>query len=153
MPAVAHRIPESRMRHAVRALPFPVGRRPQTAVLIPPRSHELEVLAIGYFVPVDDEPRNAHFVSLVFVIPAELWILARKSESDASVRDFYHFRLWLATLENPRLRLPDLLIGRHLVQHVRQRLSMHEPVFDRRIQQCFAGPFQCAVKRLTNTRR
>ena len=77
-------------------------------------------------------------VSFVFVVPAEVRrIVARDSQRGAARRGFRP----LPAAAGPRMRQPALaasptfLIERQLMQHVRQRLGMHQPMFDRDVQQ------------------
>ena len=71
------------MGNIVRRLSIPNPRRPQASVLIPTRSQEFQKLAVGDLVPIDSERRNAHRVGFVFVVPAEVGGVARKSQRDA----------------------------------------------------------------------
>ena len=73
---------------------------------------------------------------VVFVIPAkQVGMTARQSESRRSRRNLDH--AWLNRRHDQvrHMRFGDFVIEWQLVQHVGQRLRVHQAMFDRNIQQ------------------
>src|SRR5678816_1449499 len=104
MPLIAGPFPKCRMRNITRGFPVPVGRDPQTPVLISSCLHEPEVLTVGHLIPIDGEPGDSHDVIVVLVIPTELFAMSRETQRDAPFWNLDGLRLWLASLGDLRLR-------------------------------------------------
>ncbi len=107
-----------------------------------------EEVAVGDHVSIDGKLRHFYDVLFVLIVPAEsVLIVAGKTQDRSTCRNFHHARSDWTFRQFRRMRLGDFILVRQLVQHVGQGFRVHQPVFDRHIQQHVRGNFIVRVRR------
>ena len=134
-PPVASLRPEHGMRDRLRVLPIPILIAPESARFIAASRHEIQKLPVGHFILINLKPRHLHSVSLVLVVPAESFVPAQKAQGYCASRNLDHPRHDSRGCELRQLFLRTLPVERQLMQHVGQRLDMHQAMLNRDIQQ------------------
>src|SRR6266446_205114 len=149
VPEVAFAPPEHGMLNTFLCLPVPGLFTPKGTVLVAPRLHEPQKIVIRYVVIVDSELVDRDFVRPKFVVPPELIAMnAFQSQDRRTRRNINQMRLNAMRLYRGNLGYANLSVTWQPVQHVRQRLRMHQPVFDGHFQHSdqlrvpFLGPLQ-----------
>src|ERR1700682_5735103 len=131
-PKVALASPEHRMFDAFLGLPGPGFVTPKRTVLVTPRLHQPQKFVVREVVVVDGKLVPLDFMRAIFVVPAEfISVGALQSQRYGSSRDFHQMRLYPERLPCRSLGTANLPGARQPVQHVRARLRVHQPVFNR----------------------
>src|ERR1019366_455965 len=89
-PAIARLLPEHRMRDPVGGSPVPILVAPETAGLISASGHELEIVPVGHFVPINSKCGDVHRVGFVLIVPTEVVGATAEAECRHTRRDLNH---------------------------------------------------------------
>src|SRR5260370_366018 len=153
-PQVALAPPEHRMLDAFLGLPGPGFLTPKRAVLVAPRLYKPQKIVVRYVVVVDGELAHLDFMRAKFVVPTEfISVTPLQSQHTLPARHLHQMRLHPERFPRRSLGTASLPGARQSVQHVRERLRMHQPVLDRhfhhrdQLQMPFPGPFHAMPAR------
>ena len=130
-------------------LPLPVGFGPQRPILISARPHELQVLTVGHHVFVDGERGHVDGVCVSNSLSQPKLPEARTGRALPVRRGCRSFWRWPPTARASGLdvlRRRNLAVDRQLMEHVRKRFRVHEPVLNGHVQTTSAkssGPSWC----------
>src|ERR1700685_2716880 len=131
-PQISFAPPERRMLDSGLVLPLPSSLVPQRAILVSAGSHELQEVAIHHVISVDRKSRNEGFQPVKFVVPTKLRVVsALQPKRRRSRGNIDQVRFRARRFPHRFLRRSNFPICRLLMQHVRQRLRMHQPMLDR----------------------
>ena len=115
----------------LRLNPFPAGIRPEVAVRIAAFTHEAKVVPVRDVVDIHCEGWDIDAMLLKFIVPTKWPALAsRKAKRGCPCRDFHAAGTNARGRRRRGIRLADSSVQRQLVQHVGQRLGVHQAVLD-----------------------
>ncbi|CAM2143960.1 hypothetical protein PT2222_150196 [Paraburkholderia tropica] len=136
-PALRTAMPEHRMLDAFGLAPGPVGLGPEVAAAISAIVHEIEKRVVRDHIAVDLERGHIHLLLAEFVVPAEQAAFERHAQFGAAGRHAHHLRRHRVKVIRERTRGARrlLLLERQLMEHVGERLHMHQTMLDRDVQQ------------------
>src|SRR5579884_2312032 len=135
VPGTSARDPENRMPDSLTLDPLPVRLGPEVPVFIASRLQKLQKVAIRHLVLIDGKRRHLHSMALKFIVPAENFRVSWKPQRCSSGRNFNHPSVGARRRSSHAGGRPaDFAVERKLVQHVCERLGVHQAVLDRHIQ-------------------
>src|SRR5690242_549255 len=134
-PEIAFGAPEHGMRNIVFGAPGPTFGSPERAVLVAAGLYETQEIVVGDVVAIHGELGNSHLVSGELVVPAK-FLIARVVNARRGVpcRNFNEAGLHARSFPRDFLRVTNLFAGGQAVQHVGERLRVHQTMFDRDVE-------------------
>src|SRR2546425_5304532 len=150
-PKISVPFPERWVPDSFFFLPLPRFLRPQRAVIVAPSLDESQELAVGHVAGVDLKGAHVHFMRGELIVPTELVVVrALQPEGRPARGDFNHPATAASRLLRNAGRPFRVSLCREPVQHIGQRLDVHQPVFDggfehgEELRMPFGGPAQGA---------
>src|SRR5436305_5516712 len=128
--------PEHRMRNRVLGLPLPILIAPESSGLIPPAIDEIEILPVRHLVLIDCKRGYVHTVRLELVVPTECLAAASKAKGRLSCGNLDHRMSDRGSYQRGWIFLRNFPAERQLMQHVCQRLDMHQAMLNGHVEQC-----------------
>ncbi len=139
------RHPEVRMLQPLPMSPFPVLGFPEAGVLVSTGAHEFQKFIIGHRECVHRKSRHVDFLRAEFIVPAECLRQIARLAQRGYARGIVTARGFGAGRGSAKVpRLGNFSRDRQIVQQIRQRLRVHQPVFDRDMQQRAVGDLRSA---------
>ena len=140
--------------------PIPALRTPERAVPVSTSLNKSQELVVGNVMTFNGEFRDVYLMSGKFVVPTKFvsifsgivqCLRILESQRGASCGDFHEARLHARCFPGDVLGARNLFVGREPVEHVGQRLRMHQAMLDgdvehlHQVGMAFLRPLQSAL--------